>query len=54
MVRVYEDLDALSRAAPQELLYLLSVGLTAGPGFLDLLSVTGDPVWLSRAGSLSR
>jgi ATP/maltotriose-dependent transcriptional regulator MalT len=37
-------LDALSRAAPQELLYLLSVGLTAGPGFLDLLSEESERV----------
>ena len=31
-------LDALTRTAPQELLYLLSAGLIAGPAFLDLLA----------------
>jgi LuxR family transcriptional regulator, maltose regulon positive regulatory protein len=31
-------LDALTRTAPQELLYLLTAGLIAGPPFLDLLA----------------
>jgi ATP/maltotriose-dependent transcriptional regulator MalT len=31
-------LDALTRTAPQELLYLLTAGLIAGPAFLDLLA----------------
>jgi ATP/maltotriose-dependent transcriptional regulator MalT len=31
-------LDALTRTAPQELLYLFTAGLIAGPGFLDLLA----------------
>jgi ATP/maltotriose-dependent transcriptional regulator MalT len=31
-------LDVLTRTAPQELMYVLTVGLVAGPSFLDLLA----------------
>jgi ATP/maltotriose-dependent transcriptional regulator MalT len=52
-------LDALTRTAPQELLYLLTAGLIAGPGFLDLLAdeshrVGAHPYAATALGALGK